>query len=140
MNRAAAQWYTHLLRKCPVKAAARSTLPLVLAPCCHPQITWETYAGRDWFAAPGPAAAAPKWRREDRYAFLAAACDLLRRRRAHRLHALAEEPPPRLSAPRPQPSGSATSSTTDSAAVARMHATRASSVPTRCHRSPATGT
>ncbi|KAH8065027.1 hypothetical protein JL722_1923 [Aureococcus anophagefferens] len=44
-----------------------------------------------------PAAAAPKWRREDRYAFLAAACDLLRRRRAHRLHALAEEPPPRLS-------------------------------------------
>ena len=36
-----------------VKAAARSTLPLVLAPCCHPQITWETYAGRDWFAAHG---------------------------------------------------------------------------------------
>ena len=39
--------------------------------------------------------------------------------------AFGSQPTPRLSAPRPQPSGSATSSTTDSAAVARMHATRA---------------
>ena len=26
---------------------------LALAPCCHPQITWETYAGRSWLEARG---------------------------------------------------------------------------------------
>ena len=26
---------------------------LVLAPCCHPQITWETYAGRAWLEGHG---------------------------------------------------------------------------------------